>query len=413
MDSLHPVKPCLLSQPETSVTCSHRFGYCGSERPAANSSVGRGASRFRAVKTRKSYKKVRGGYSPRGRFMPWSWVTVRQSCSIVFCASLLAARTLAQEPQEQLVNLKYEVDPALQGCPNAVEFRAIVAQQLGYDPYGPDAPLGVNVRVRATESGLEGTIDWSAADANKLGQRRFTSRNEDCREMMMTVGFVVAVQIQLMATEKAKTSPPHSENEPSSRSQEEPAKSSQELVRSVTLTIRSFEVHAASSDSTKWTASAGLGSSLAFGVAPHTVAQGRLFLALQRGWVGLEAGAEASLPSTHREAYGGGYRYEQLLGTLAACGYAGTFSVCGVGKLGQIHVRGTGVDKPASSSGFLAQVGPRLGYSLGLGNHLALLGQVEALYSLTPWTVDLNQVTVWTMPRLGAVAGIDLTARFR
>ena len=335
-----------------------------------------------------------------------------KSVGIVIGAILLAGRAQAQEPQEQLVDLKYDVDPVLQGCPGAVEFRSIVAGQLGYDPYRPGAALGVEVRVRAAESGLEGTIDWSAADANKLGERRFTSRNQDCREMMTTVGFVVAVQIQLMATEKAKTSPPHSDNEQSTHSQQDGA-DLPPPVRSVTLTIRSFEVHPASSDSTKWTTLVGLGSSVAFGLAPHALVQGRLFLALQRGWVGLEAGAEASLPSTSRETYGGGHRDELFLGTLAACGYEGPFAACGVGKLGQILVRGTGVDKPASPSGFLAQVGPRLGYSLGLGNHLALLGRIEALYLLTPWTIDLNQVQVWRMPRFSGVAGIDLAARFR
>ena len=340
---------------------------------------------------------------------PISW----KACGIVFCAGLLAARTQAQEPQQQLVDLKYEVDPTLQGCPSAVEFRAIVAQQLGYDPYSPGTALGVEVRVRATESGLEGAIDWSAADANKLGERRFTSRNQDCREMMTTVGFVVAVQIQLMATEKAESSAPTSDTDSSTRSQQEPADLPHETVRSVTLTVRSFEAHPASSDSAKWTMLAGLGSSIGFGLAPNAVAEGRLFLALQNGWVGFESGVEASLPSTHRQSYGGGYRHELFLGMLAACGRKGSLSACGVGKLGQILVRGTGDDKPASSSGFLAQVGPRLGYSLELGTHLALLGHVEALYLLTPWTVALNHVGVWTMPRFSAVAGIDLAARFR
>jgi hypothetical protein len=328
------------------------------------------------------------------------------------CGCLLAVRAQAQEPQEQFVDLKYEVDPSLRGCPSAVEFRSIVAQQLGYDPYSPGTPLGVEVRVRATETGIEGTIDWSAADANKLGERRFTSRNEDCHEMMTTVGFVVAVQIQLMATERAKTSPQRYEGEPGTRRTQEPTKSPPDQVGSVTLAVRSFEVRPASSDSTEWSAMAGLGPSIGLGLAPSTVAQGRLFFALQTGWFGLEAGAEASLPSTKREAYGGGFRQEVFWGTLAACGWGGSIAACGVGKLGQIQVHGTGVDRPASPSGFVAQVGPRLAYSVGLGDYLVLLGHIEGLYLVTPWTVELNKLDVWTMPRLGAVAGIDLATRF-
>jgi hypothetical protein len=101
-----------------------------------------------------------------------------------------------------------------------------------------------------------------------------------------------------------------------------------------------------------------------------------------------------------------------VLGTVAACGLRGSTSACAIVKLGQIGVQGVGVDKPASPEGFVAQVGPRLAYSIGLGDHLALVGHADALYLLTSWTITVNHVAVWTMPRLGAVAGIDLAVRF-
>ena len=61
----------------------------------------------------------------------------------------------------------------------------------------------------------------------------------------------------------------------------------------------------------------------------------------------------------------------------------------------------------------MAQVGPRVAYSLALGDHLALLAHVDALLLLTPWTVDVNRVPMWTMPHFAGVAGIDLAVRFR
>ena len=332
---------------------------------------------------------------------------------VAFGAWFLAAPARAQEPQQQSVELKYEVDPELQDCPNVAEFRSIVTQQLGYDPTVHGAALEVQVRVRATESGLEGTIDWSTADADKLGERRFTSRGEDCREMMKTVGFVVAVQIQLMATQRANAAAQRPDSEPSADSKQQPPNLSLGSPPSVTLTVRSFGVRPVPMASHKWSVMAGLGPSIGVGLGPNLVGEGRLFLGLQTAWFGLEAGVEASVPSTTREAYGGGFRHELFLGTLGACGYRDSIAACAVGKLGQIRANGTGIDKPASPSGLLAQVGPRLVYSLGLGKHLVLLGRVEGLYLLTPWTVDLNHLDVWTMPRLGVVSGIDVAGRFR
>ena len=74
--------------------------------------------------------------------------------------------------------------------------------------------------------------------------------------------------------------------------------------------------------------------------------------------------------------------------------------------------RAVGVAVPASPKGLVAEAGSRVAYSLGLDQHLILQGYVEALCSLTSWTVYVNHVAVWTMPRFATVAGIDLAARF-
>jgi len=339
-------------------------------------------------------------------------LATQKSSRIVFLGCFLCALARAEDTREQFVDLKYEVDPTVLGCPSALEFRSIVAQQLGYDPYGPGEALGVKVRVRPTEAGLEGTIDWSTAETNKLGERRFTSRSEDCQQMMATVGFVVAVQIQLMATEKASTTEPGHKADIATLRTLESGNSSSEPLRLVTLSMKSFDLHPAS-DSTGWSAMVGLGPSAGFGLAPHTLAQGRLFIALQYGWAGLEAGAEAAVPSSKRETYGGGFEQSLFSGTLAGCLWKWSIAACGVGKLGLIRVRGTGVDKSESPSGVFAQVGPRLAYSIGLGGHFVLLSHVEVLHLLTPWTVDLNHLVVWTMPRFSTVAGIDVAVRLQ
>ena len=320
----------------------------------------------------------------------------------------------AQAVSKQFVDLKYEVGPALQGCPDADEFRSMVARRLGYDPYRAESTLAVQVRVRSTETGIEGAIEWSTSGDERVGERRFASRSGGCREMAATMGFVLAVQIQLMATESAAQP---AKTEPGLRHESERSQAPADADRKVGAAPSNTEMLRASPrsvpSSTARSVMAGVGPSVGLGLAPDRIAQGRLFLSYWFGHAALELGAEASLPSTTHLAHGGGFRHELMFGTLAACGWYWSMGACGLARLGRIQVHGLRVDKPASPAGFVAQVGPRLAYHLGLGERLGLLGHVDASYLLTPWTVELNHVGVWTMPRFSAVAGIDLTVRFR
>lgn len=339
--------------------------------------------------------------------------------AIVFFACLSAAQAKEQTITKQFVDLKYDVDPALQGCPTALDFRSIVAEQLGYDPHLAGSSVGLAIRVRATDTGLEGVIKWGNAGEKKVGERRFAARTEDCRAMMTTVGFVVAVQIQLTATEHtaepiplpAHPEPDTPDDSPSPRHAHS---NGGEPAAVVALTMRSFELHPPRVPKrTEWVTTVGAGPAIGVGLAPATVGLvGRIFGAVQYGRVGLEVGAEASRATTTREAYGGGFRHQLVLGTLAGCAWHGAISACALGKLGRVQVQGVGIDVPASPKGLVAEVGPRVAYTVGIDQHLTLLGHVEALCTLTSWTVYLNHIAVWTVPRFATVAGIDLAARF-
>ena len=365
------------------------------------------------------YGPVPGWYGSMRRFFGrYTW------CAMVASVWLLVAFAHAEPLPKLLVDLTYEVDPALQDCPSVDELRSIVARRLGYDPYRAGSALGAEVRVQAVEAGgLQGAIDWSTGAEQRLGERRFASQTQDCRQMVTTMGFVLAVQIQLMATEPtAKEEPRPAETEPSEGpgASPKPAPSSRASSRggrpvgAAAPPPEPLEVSGRSAGApTPWSAMAGLGPSVGFGLGPDPIAQGRLFGAVQYGRGSIELGAEATLPSTTRLADGGGFRHQLMLGSLAACGWHRSISACALAKLGRIQVQGIGVDEPASPAGLVAQVGPRLAYSLGLGDPLVLMGYVEALYLLTPWTVHVNHVAAWTMPRFGAAAGIDLAVNFQ
>ena len=331
------------------------------------------------------------------------------------CASWLAiSGTRAYAGAKPLVDLKYDVDPALRACPDVVEFRSMVAERLKYDPYREGSAFVVEVRARPSEQGLDGSVRWSSPDEAGLSERHFSPKSQDCHELMATIAFVVAVQLELMATESAPEVAPKS-TEGGAGKAPDSATTAAELppATSVPAVATEPESVPAAANPSNWSALAGAGPTVGLGLAPATALQGRLFLAAEFTRVALEIGAEASLPTTTYQDHGGGFRYQLTLGTLAACARHRSIEGCGLGKLGRSAVRGVAVDKPASAAGFVAQVGPRVSYSLALGDHLVLLAHVDALLLLTPWTVDVNHVPMWTMPRFAGVAGIDLAARFR
>jgi hypothetical protein len=349
----------------------------------------------------------------RSRFGRCTW------CATLAAGWLLVASTHAEPLPKLFVDLTYDVDPELEDCPSEDELRSIVAQRLGYDPARAGAPLGADVRVEAVETGMDGAIAWRTGAEQRLGERRFASQTQDCHQLVTTMGFVLAVQIQLMAAEEAQ---PPAETEPTTRhaASPSPAPSSPapsrggRRVDAAPPPTPPSELPARSSEaSPRWSAMAGVGPAVGLGLGPDPIAQGRLFGAVQYGRVSIELAAEASLPSTTRLPNGGGFRHQLTLGSLAACGWHRSISACALAKLGRIQVRGIGVDEPASAAGFVAQIGPRLAYSLGLSDHLVLMGHADALYMLTPWTVYVNHVAAWTMPRVGAVAGIDVAANFQ
>jgi hypothetical protein len=318
------------------------------------------------------------------------------SCQSVFCAMVglaLAMAPPAHADPRLFIDLKYDVEPSLSDCMADSEFRAMVARQVGYDPYRVGADLGVEVRVRSVEHDIQGTIDWSSPGRGRIGERRFASEGRDCNTMLATMGFALAVQIQLMAVEPAGEPPPRPVE---GENAELPGKA-----------------HPGGHDEGRaLSVSGGAGTAAALGLGPNPVAQGRLLLSLGFGQASSELAVEATLPSTTRQEYGGGFRHRLVLGTWAGCGLRGSTSACVVVKLGQLGVEGNGLDRPASAGGFVAQTGLRLGYSVALGDRMVLVGHADALYLLTSWTIQVNHVAVWTMPRLSALAGIDLALRF-
>jgi hypothetical protein len=208
---------------------------------------------------------------------------------MVFSAFLVATRAHAQAVPKQYIDLRYEIDQVVQGCPSAVEFRSILAKELGYDPYRGGSSMGLGIRVRSTSTGIEGVIDWSISEEEKnVGERRFSAQDADCRQMMASMGFVVAVQLQLMAKEQATELVTRAGNGESDTPSglppgRERASGSRGAQFAVTLHAKSFEVRSAPrSRGTGWSTMSGL-------VSPR----------LRSDWVGCSSASNADGPDSN------------------------------------------------------------------------------------------------------------------
>jgi hypothetical protein len=323
---------------------------------------------------------------------------------------LALAAPVAQAGPRLFVDLDYEPDSTLGDCPSEPAFRAVIRDQLGYDPFRADSPQTIVARAHAAAQGLRGSIEWRDASGALRGERALSAEHSDCEAFARVMAFAIAVQIQLLSGEAdtATTPPaPASDTDRSSVPAVTPAKNpavAQDRGPSPALTSR---------EPAAWELLLGVGPTLGFGVAPATVVEGRAFGTLRHAWFALEIGGEGSVPSRHTTTEGNGVEQQLLLGSLAGCLALPPLSGCLVGKVGRLHVRGFGVDAPLSASGVLAQIGPRLALGGEIGSRLAAALRLEALATLIPSGVTLNHREIWRTPAVSLSVGADLAIIFR
>jgi hypothetical protein len=167
----------------------------------------------------------------------------------------------------------------------------------------------------------------------------------------------------------------------------------------------------------------GLGSAVAFGIAPR-VAVGLstdvgihwkvdasplegLSLSLGVRWDPPAAGHVPGAPMDARVST------SRLLGTVVPCGHWWKLFGCAVGELGQLQ---GGVDNtyPLSAMGtvFYAAAGGRAGIEVPFAPHVGFRGFGEILGTLTPRTFLVNERPAWTTPPVSGGFGAGIFVSF-
>lgn len=389
---------------------------------------------------------------------PWTRNTRHlRSLSSLLVVSASLATALAELPSsataaetELYVVLHYGVDASVHGCWDDAEFRRNVAHRIGHDPFREDASINVTVRVGGAANAVDGHVEWRKANGLLMGERRFVAMDGNCVKLLTEMSFAVGLQIDLLrpkppAATSAVASPkggtaaagsapsaavaPPSTAAPDVPSATEPRTAAEPADTPSTTTPKADvkeepaaephpreEAEAAAEvatprSSSAWLMWVGLGPSLAWRISPAITGDARLILGIRRANLSIEIAAEATYPSTERRWDGSGFRQTLLGGTLALCGHHEWLSACALGRASAVFVTGLGVEKPRSPGGFVAQAGLRLAADLPLGGSWFLAAHLDGLGLFTRCTVVLNQATVWEMPRLGGLAGLDVLVR--
>ncbi|HSY41685.1 MAG TPA: hypothetical protein VLA79_19230 [Polyangia bacterium] len=325
----------------------------------------------------------------------------------------LAIVCTARESQGRTVVVAAQLDyAAAAGCPGVDDFEAVVNGRLGYRAFRPDAPDRVIVRIESAGRALEGRLEWRDATGAAIGEQAFPSRSGDCAELIRAMGFALALQIQLMAATvgESRAAPPPVETPVAKVPAPAPS----------AVTPPAAQIESAGGAAPETTAQrrgplalVGAGAAAGFGVTSEPVAIGRLFATVAWSHVAVELAGEVSTPSTTHRADGAGFSQEQILASLAGCGVRGAWSVCAVGKAGELRVVGQGVDVPLTASGLMLQAGLRLAAAHAFGHRTYIVAHVEGLGRLTQGDVTLDSMPVWTTPTFAALLGIDLAWRIK
>lgn len=315
------------------------------------------------------------------------------------------------------VQLAYELAPGTEGCPDVETFQSTVKRQLGYDPFLAGADRRVAVKIARTETGFDGSIKWTDADGKWAGDRHLSSQRSDCSEIAANVAFAVAVQLQLLAALSPETPAPSASGTGTGTGTAKTAAAATVAPKPAPVppndgSKASTSPERSASGGARFRLAAGLGPSLALGLAPKVTGLGRLFVTGRLDPFSLELAVEAALPVSQTQPDGSGFTLNRLAFGAAACGHVQPFAACLTAMVGRLEARGFGVDNPSTPSGVFSQLGARVAVTHDLSERFFVGARLEGLVMLAPWTVTLDDTVAWTTPRVGGLFGLDFGVYF-
>lgn len=135
--------------------------------------------------------------------------------------TLLTSPVLAAPPPKD-VELAFTCDAENRGCPSLEEFRAAVAERLGYEPFtSVNAVRRARVQLLVESGRLRGRFVFEAPGEAPI-RRDLVSEAGDCAELGRSLALALSVTIDPMSLTRAPGTPPPSEPVPEVREEDRP-----------------------------------------------------------------------------------------------------------------------------------------------------------------------------------------------
>jgi hypothetical protein len=111
----------------------------------------------------------------------------------------------AQAAETGPVGLDYVVAAGVQRCPTREEFEALLAREVGGDPFATNPALGVHVELTPRSNGVSGVVEITE-NGEQRGRREL--RSGDCAALAAALALVVGVELDPLAlAQRAKVTP--------------------------------------------------------------------------------------------------------------------------------------------------------------------------------------------------------------
>ena len=325
---------------------------------------------------------------------------------------LAASSRRANAATDTVVRLEYQADEQA-GCVGEDELRRMVTDQLGHDPFRPDADRRVAITIARTEAGFPGAdrLDGGGRAAPRrapalVAQPRVPARSPRTWRSPSLFSCSSSNVARRMTRATAARTPSGRRRRPATKPSALRPRRNARVCRRNPRPARPRPRRA------RLRLAVGAGPAVGMGMTPDATALGRLFVTARFAGFSAEIAADAALPATQREPDGTGVVVEALGASAAGCAHVSVASACLLGRIGWIRARrGRASPRRARHGGGSARLGCASPAAEELGRFIVSV-HADGLVMLSRWNVVLNDAVVWSVPRVGAVVGLDVALRF-
>lgn len=322
-------------------------------------------------------------------------------------AVLLSSLAAATEVTHQLQVMP---DPAAL-CPDAMGLRRLVAERLGSDPFGPEAPTLVVVRFEKRQGQLTAELQLKDSNGQVKGERLLTSSAADCSELAKATTLAVAILIdpQVLTRPEPQVSLPLPNPQPS----EAPVVTNQPTEPPMIITERPnrWEREVKPPPPTPDALVVGLGAGAAFAQVPSAAGTLLVDLAWERPWFALGLRTGVTLPGSLPVGTGAVQAMAVDVGPLLCLRY-GRIGLCGVARFGVQHAWAqdlSGNTGPQSAPAANVGLSPFIDIPLGSVVRVRLFGGAQVNTSTA--VLEVGGAQAWRTPLFSFSVGASLAFR--